>query len=100
MHSQLVFSVSSLSSQLAGLIPFSVLAGGMFFWLRLPEGVSSQQVLKEALQEKVLVLPGTPFFPCKSDLDDAFLRLSFACLSPEQINTAIEILAKVIKRLI
>lgn len=89
----------ALSSQLGALIEFTVPSGGMFFWVRLPDGVSSKLVLDEALKEKILVLPGMPFFPCESALSDSFLRLSFARVSPEDINKAITILARVIKRL-
>jgi len=89
----------ALSVQLGDLVEFSLPAGGMFFWMKLPKGVSSQLVLTEALKDKVLVLPGTPFFPCKSPLDDSFLRLSFARVSPAQIDQAIAVLAKVIRRL-
>ena len=89
----------ALDVELGDLIEFSLPAGGMFFWVKLPEGVSSQLVLTEALKDKVLVLPGTPFFPCESSLEDAFLRLSFARVSPTQILKAINVLAKVIRQL-
>jgi len=52
--------------------------------------------MKEALENKVLVLQGTPFFPTKNPLDDAFLRLSFARLSIKDIHSAVSILSKVI----
>jgi DNA-binding transcriptional MocR family regulator len=70
----------------------------MFFWLRLPDGVSSKQVMTDALEEKVLVLPGMPFFPNRHSQDDAFLRLSFARLSLEEIQRAVHILSDVIRR--
>lgn len=90
----------ALSSELGDLVTFTVPAGGMFFWVRLPDGVSSTLVLAEALQEKVLVLPGVPFFPSESPLKDSFLRLSFARVSPDDINKAVAVLAGVIKRLL
>ncbi len=36
--------------------------GGMFVWITLPEGCSSQDVFEAALKEHVAVLPGTPFY--------------------------------------
>lgn len=90
----------ALQAELGDLVEFLLPSGGMFFWVKLPEGVSSQLVLTEALKDNVLVLPGAPFFPCKSPLDDSFLRLSFARVSPTQIYQAIALLAKVIRRLV
>lgn len=88
---------TALTENLGDIIEFTVPAGGMFFWVKLPEGISSKQIMKETLEKKVLVLPGTPFFPTKNPLDDAFLRLSFARLSIEDIHGAVSILSKVIR---
>lgn len=87
----------ALTENLGDIIEFIVPAGGMFFWVKLPEGISSKQIMKEALEKKVLVLPGTPFFPTKHPLDDAFLRLSFARLSLKNIDNAVFILSNVIR---
>ncbi|MBJ7538509.1 PLP-dependent aminotransferase family protein [Marinomonas transparens] len=92
--------MAALNTHLGDLVEFTVPSGGMFFWVKLPSGLSSKLILEEALKEKVLVLPGIPFFPCKSPLEDSFLRLSFARVSPDDINKAVAVLAKVIKRLI
>ncbi|MDB4837663.1 aminotransferase class I/II-fold pyridoxal phosphate-dependent enzyme, partial [Marinomonas sp.] len=80
-------------------IEFSLPAGGMFFWVKLPEGVPSMKVLEMALQKQVLVLPGKPFFPTNSSLSDAYLRLSFARVSLVEMDKAIQTLSAVIKRL-
>lgn len=88
----------ALTKYLSGHVEFNVPSGGMFFWVKLPDGVSSKQVMQEALLEKVLVLPGTPFFPTPNVIDDAYLRLSFARVSPEDLDKAIYTLSKVIKQ--
>lgn len=37
--------------------------GGMFIWLTLPEGLDSHTLLRDSLQsERVIFVPGTPFF--------------------------------------
>jgi 2-aminoadipate transaminase len=88
----------ALVAELGDMVEFNTPAGGMFFWLRLPDGVSSKQVMTDALEEKVLVLPGMPFFPNRHSQDDVFLRLSFARLSLEEIQRAVHILSDVIRR--
>ena len=90
--------ISALDSHLGGLVTYKKPAGGMFVWLTLPKGVSSEQVMKDALVKKVLVLPGTPFYPNSSEQYDNNLRLSFARVSQEDLEKAISILADVIKK--
>jgi 2-aminoadipate transaminase len=36
--------------------------GGMFIWLTLPQGLSSNEVFEQTLKKDVAVLPGTPFY--------------------------------------
>ena len=92
--------MAALDQHLHGLVQYSKPSGGMFVWLKLPAGVSSKQVLKGALAEKVLILPGTPFFPNDNADTDGHIRLSFARVSPDDLQKAISTLAVVIKALI
>lgn len=71
--------------------------GGLFIWLRLPAGISSEKLLPLACQEGVSFAPGGPFFINNAD-GDAYMRLNFAAPSPENITTGIKRLAKAIKR--
>jgi 2-aminoadipate transaminase len=59
--------------------------GGMFLWATLPEGVSSAQLLKEALEEGVAFVSGRAFFPNPADGEGA-LRLNFTYPSDEAIE--------------
>ena len=36
--------------------------GGLFLWIRLPEGVDSIEVFDDAIKEKVAFVPGSAFF--------------------------------------
>ncbi|ADZ90722.1 aminotransferase-like domain-containing protein [Marinomonas mediterranea] len=89
----------AIDVNLSGLVSYSLPAGGMFFWVKLPSGVFSDRVLRQALERKVLVLPGLPFFANASELSDGYLRLSFARVSEEDVSNAISILADVIKEI-
>lgn len=88
---------AALQRELGDCMTIHAPKGGMFFWMALPEGVSSKQILHDALEQKVLVLPGTPFFPTKEAYTDGFLRLSFARLSHADIEKSISVLAGVIR---
>ncbi|WP_243730179.1 PLP-dependent aminotransferase family protein [Marinomonas balearica] len=89
----------TMATYLTDIVDYSVPAGGMFFWLRLPKNVSSNRVCREALAQKVLVLPGGAFFANPSESDDAYLRLSFSRVSEDDLRHAVRILAGVIKKM-
>jgi DNA-binding transcriptional MocR family regulator len=53
---------------------FTPPAGGMFFWIELPRGVSSAALFEAALQEGIRLMPGTVF--SNAGRFDHFIRLS------------------------
>lgn len=70
-------------------------AGGMFLWLRLPEGVNALELLPRAVEHNVAFVPGAAFYAESGD--ERTLRLSFVTASEEQIRTAIAALAAAIR---
>ncbi|MGC8703718.1 MAG: aminotransferase class I/II-fold pyridoxal phosphate-dependent enzyme, partial [Thiomonas sp.] len=64
------------------------LLGGMFLWLRLPEGADATALLPLALQRQVAYVPGTAFY-ATAPAPRNTLRLSYATATPQQIDTAI-----------
>lgn len=70
--------------------------GGMFVWITLPDGCSSQDVFEAALQEQVAVLPGTPFYVDGGGMST--MRLNFSNSTDDKIVTGIKRLARVIKK--
>jgi 2-aminoadipate transaminase len=65
--------------------------GGMFVWVRLPDGWAAEAVLERALGRGVAFVPGAPFFA--GPPDPATLRLSFTTHSPAEIAAGLERLA-------
>jgi len=72
--------------------------GGLFLWLRLPENLSSDELLPLACEEGVAFAPGDSFFPEGSRGQD-WMRLNFVAQSAEEIDEGIKRLGKAIKRL-
>ncbi len=72
--------------------------GGLFIWLRLPETVSSLQLLPLARAEGVDFAPGARFFPDYAE-GQPYLRLNFATQTPEAIDEGIRRLATAWQRL-
>lgn len=68
--------------------------GGMFFWLRLPEGLDAMNLLEPAVAAGVAFVPGAPFYAKAPD--PRAMRLSFVTLSPAQIERGIAALGAVL----
>lgn len=70
--------------------------GGLFLWVRCPEGVDTEQLLGKALEEKVAFVPGFAFFPDGRGRNA--MRLNFSAMSPAKIRIGIERLGRVLAR--
>jgi 2-aminoadipate transaminase len=70
--------------------------GGLFLWIRLPDGVSATALLPKALEENVAFVPGGVFYP-KGGGEET-MRLNFSYCSPEQIEEGIHRLGIVLRR--
>ena len=88
--------VSALQREMKGLdVEFNVPKGGMFLWLRLPEGIDTTPLLAQAVERHVAFVPGAPFYAGEPDVRT--LRLSFVTASEEQIATGIAALADTVR---
>lgn len=58
--------------------------GGLFLWLRLPAGVSSEALLRASLLEGTAFLPGTLCYA--KEPDDRFIRLTVAAHEPARLR--------------
>ncbi len=87
---------------------FNVPAGGMFFWVELPDGLDATALLPRAVEAGVAYVPGAPFY-CgtggpdgESDEGGAArnntLRLSFVTAAPASIEQGIAVLGRVLTR--
>lgn len=68
----------------------------MFLWGRLASGMNARELLKVALEEKVMFVPGDYFF--SGNPDPQALRLSFSMITPEKADEALRRLALAIER--
>ncbi|MGA2111965.1 MAG: PLP-dependent aminotransferase family protein [Anaerolineales bacterium] len=68
--------------------------GGLFLWGVLPEGLSSADILRSALEQKVAFVPGGPFFP-KGGGENT-MRLNFSYASEDRILEGIRRLGSVL----
>jgi 2-aminoadipate transaminase len=88
--------LDALKTDMAGLdVVWNSPDGGMFLWVRLPEGVSAVDLLPKAVDKGVAFVPGAAFYADQAD--PRTLRLSFVTASEEQIRIGIKALAEAIR---
>ena len=71
-------------------------AGGMFIWVRLPQGLDSLSLLEKAIAANVAFVSGAPFFA--NDPQPNTLRLSFVTVPPEKIEKGVGTLGELLRR--
>jgi GntR family transcriptional regulator / MocR family aminotransferase len=79
-------------------VSFDPPQGGLFLWLRLPENLSSDELLPLACEEGVAFAPGNNFFPEGSGGQD-WMRLNFVSQPVEEIEEGMKRLGKAILRM-
>ena len=91
--------LGALTRETAGLdLQWNTPVGGMFLWVRLPEGMSAVKLLPKAVDKGVAFVPGAAFYA--DHADPRTLRLSFVTASVDQINTGIVALASAIREFV
>jgi 2-aminoadipate transaminase len=71
--------------------------GGLFLWVRMPESMDAEELLKVALEEKVAFVPGRAFYPDGIG-GRCCMRLNFSYSSPDVIEEGIQRLGRAMKR--
>jgi 2-aminoadipate transaminase len=70
--------------------------GGLFVWAKLPSGLDAEELLAEAMNERVAFVPGAPFFALNPERDT--LRLNFSNRPPEMIAEGLQRLGACVQR--
>ena len=92
----MLLRLAALAREMAGLGgTWTRPAGGMFLWLRLPEGMDAQALLPLAVARNVAFVPGAPFYAGAAD--PRTLRLSYVTATSSEIDTGIAALADAIR---
>jgi 2-aminoadipate transaminase len=86
--------LDALDVHFADFAEWSRPQGGLFLWLRLPEGFDSVARLPDARRADVDYLPGPNFSPTRSGAN--YLRLSFGYLNADDIREGLARLADVV----
>ena len=88
---------SALRESFGPSVEFEVPRGGMYLWVKLPEGVDSRALEGPALREGIAFNPG-PDWSADPDAAARYIRLCFALPSEPEIWEGVEKLAEVFRR--
>lgn len=88
---------AALEEHFADIATWEMPEGGLFFWLRLKQSLDTRTLLKPALEQDVVFMPGEPFF-VDPDQNLGYLRLNFSHVAPERLNEGVRRLAGVIRK--
>jgi len=69
--------------------------GGLFVWMRLPDGIDAEAMLETAIEHKVAYVPGSAAFVDGGGQNT--IRLAFSLATPELIDEGIRRLAAVVE---
>ena len=83
--------LAALTREMPAGVRWNTPDGGMFLWVRLPEGMHAVDLLPKAVDLGVAFVPGTAFYA--EHADPHTIRLSFVTASVDQINIGIKALA-------
>lgn len=87
--------IDSLEEYMPSGIEWTVPKGGMFSWVTLPEGLDTEEMFDEAIDNDVAYVPGHAFYannPKKNTM-----RLNYTYVEDEQIEEGVKRIAKTIK---
>jgi len=70
--------------------------GGMFIWVRGPEGMDMDPIYDQAVARKTAFVPGRYFFPNNGDGRET-MRLNFTMNDPDTIGRAVAVLGEIIR---
>ena len=88
--------LEALSTHLGGTgVQWNTPDGGMFLWVRLPQGMNAVDLLPQAVERNVAYVPGAAFYSGQAQANT--LRLSFVTASVDQIRHGVAALAEVLK---
>lgn len=76
-------------------VSYTVPHGGMFLWATLPEGVSALKMFPKALENRVVYVPGDPFYVGLKDVNA--MRLNYTNADCETIEEGIKRLGQLLK---
>jgi 2-aminoadipate transaminase len=88
---------NSIKENFPAYVQFTEPEGGMFLWVELPKNMAAIDLFDIASKDKVVFVPGDPFYINKHRTNT--LRLNFSCVDKNTIQKGIQRLGRAIRKL-
>lgn len=95
---QAAFMITAMKQYFPEDVTWIVPKGGMFIWVSLPEALDATKLLKNAIANDVLFVPGENFYVGGEQGKNSF-RMNFSNPSKEEITTGIKVLGSLIREM-
>jgi len=86
----------ALDEHIADSAEYSLPESGMYFWLKLKDGLDAFEIYKKALEKKLVIMPGIAFSASSKNPGKEYIRLNFSHPSEEEILEGVGKLAAVL----
>ena len=90
--------LTSIQEHFPSNVTYTRPEGGMFVWAELPQGAVALDLFEIAVKDKVIFVPGDPFYVNKTRTQT--MRLNFSCVDEETIEIGIIRLGTAIRELL
>lgn len=90
--------LAAIKRYLPGEVQFDPPQGGLFLWVKLPDGMSADDLLPVARREGVTFVPGSRFFPHGMEGRE-WMRLNFVVHAPQEIEEGVKRLGRALEQL-
>lgn len=90
--------LKTMGEEFPDSVTFTRPQGGLFAWVRLPEGVDARAVLVKSLEQNVAFVPGGAFFP-NGGGENTF-RVNFSNMPEERIVEGMKRLGNVLRQML
>ncbi len=87
--------MSALARAMPAHVHWNAPAGGMFLWVTVGAGIDTEELFERAARDRVVFVPGRPFYPHKDRGDG--MRLNFSAMSEERIAEGIARLGRAVR---
>jgi 2-aminoadipate transaminase len=90
--------LDSIKKHFPATVTHTTPEGGMFLWAELPENMKALELFDLAVKDRVVFVPGDPFYINKTGTRT--MRLNFSCVDEKTIDIGIERLGNAIRSLL
>jgi DNA-binding transcriptional MocR family regulator len=88
----------ALTKTFGDLADWKTPAGGLFFWLKLRNARDTRPLLKIALENNVVFMPGEAFYPASSEPSFGTMRLNFSHANSADMKKGLATLAAIFEQ--